>query len=299
MAVCEPMDRVAMCTAVIVNYRCADQTVACVASLRRWGLRVVVVDNASGDGSVEALRRALPDVELVVSDRNRGFGGGCNLGFERALRREVDYVLLLNPDAEAEPRLLDELLAEAARHPEAGIVGGRVLGMDGRTVQYEAGRFPWWSLSGLHARATAEDFETEFVTGALMLIDGDLLRDGLRFDENYFLYVEDLDLCREVIARGRTLRVNTRARIRHREGGTQAGDAVLGGLRPLQLECMTRGKVYFARKRLSGVRRLVALATICVLKPVAGVLRYGRVGFLPLYFRALRDGFRLPVRRSG
>jgi len=112
------------------------------------------------------------------------------------------------------------------------------------------------------------------------------------------LYVEDLDFCREVVARGRTLRVNTRARIRHREGGTQPGDAVLGGMRPLQLECMTRGKVYFARKRLSGLRRLVALATICVAKPIAGVLRYGRVGFLPLYFRAVRDGFRLPVRRG-
>jgi len=284
--------------AVVVNYRCAEQTRACVSSLHRAapGIRVVVVENDSGDA--DALRGGLDGAELVVSDRNRGFGGGCNLGIERALEDEsVRHVLLVNPDAEAEPGLVDELLATAAAHPEAGIVGGRVVGPDGERVQYESGRFPWWSMGRLHGKAPAEEFETEFVTGALMLIDAALLRDGLRFDESYFLYVEDLDFCREVVARGRTLRVNTRARLRHREGGTQDDGAVLGAMRPLQLRNMTRGKVYFARKRLPWWQRAVALFSICVAKPLLGVLRYGRVGFLPLYYRAVAEGFRIPVRR--
>ncbi len=296
------------CAAVIVNYRSADLTIGCVNSLARTApeLNIFVVENGSEDDSREVLTCGLDDAELIVSEKNLGFGGGCNLGIERALANpRVRYVLLVNPDAEAEPEMVAHLLETAARHPEAGIVGGRVLSMDGESVHYENGRFTWWSLASGHAPAPegkdgkAVEFDTEFITGALMLIDASLLRDGLAFDENYFLYVEDLDLCRQVRARGRTLRVTTKARLRHMDGGTQRGDgAILGNMRPLQLQCMTRGKVYFARKWLPWGQRLIALAVITIAKPLAGVVRFAAVRFLPLYFRAIREGFAMDVGKT-
>lgn len=283
------------CVAVIVNYRCADQTRACIESLD--GLRAIVVDNASGDDSLERLA----GLEVIASPSNLGFGGGCNLGIERALEDPtVRYVLLINPDAVAEPDLLDELLRGAARHPEAAIIGGRILAMDGETVLFENGRFPGPSISGLHVPAPPLVFEfpSPFVTGALMLIEAAELRKGLRFDESYFLYVEDLDFCHQVLRRDRAIMINTRARIRHVDGGTQCDDKpVLGKMRALQLRCLTRGKVYFARKFVRGWKLWVVLATLGLFKPLAAVVRYRRIGFLPLYFRAFWRGLRMPVER--
>ena len=284
------------CVAVIVNYRCADQTRACVESLPD-DLRIVVVDNASGDDSLERLA----GLEVIASDENLGFGGGCNLGFERALEDDtVRYVLLINPDAIAEPDLLDELLRGAARHPEAAIIGGRILSLDGESVLFENGRFPGPTISKLHVPAPKAPFEftSPFVTGALMLIDAAELRRGLRFDENYFLYVEDLDLCHQVLRRDRAIVVNTRAVIRHADGGTQSQDKpVLGHMRALQLRCLTRGKVYFARKFVRGWKLAVVLLALGLVKPFAAVLRYRRIGFLPLYFRAFWQGLRMPVEK--
>ena len=129
-----------------------------------------------------------------------------------------------------------------------------------------------------------------------MHIDAGLLRDGLRFDEGYFLYVEDMDFCRRVIARGRTLRVTRRAVIRHREGGSQATEApALGGLRPTQLRYVTRNKVRFARIWLSPLQRTVFYAVAFVAKPLAAMLTPRQVPRLGSYFAALREGLRMPL----
>jgi len=294
-----------ICCAVIVHYRCRDDVLACLDSLDRHAadLPVVVVENGSGAGVADALREVLRDrehIEVVDAVTNGGFGAGCNRGIERALTRfpDLDSVLLLNPDTVVTAGFLDALRATATRR-RAGIVGGRLLDRDGGNTWFENGRIRPWTLTRCHvpAPAGATEFETGFVTGALMLVDGHLLRDGLRFDEAFFLYAEDMDLCREVQARGRALWINTEAVVRHRGGGSQGeGRAVLGGLRAHQLLHMTRGKVLFARKRLGWAQRLVYLATAVLLRPLAGlVVSGGSVAFLPPYFRGLWQGLTAPL----
>ncbi len=286
--------------AVVVNYRCAESTVACVESLRSGSLpiEVVVVENGSGDASAEDLKRDLPQgSHLVVSAENEGFGAGCNRGIEEALRLHpgLSHVLLVNPDSVVAATCVESLVAEARAHPEAGLVGGRILDLEGDGVQFENGRFRPWTLGRSHVPAPrgARSFECTFVTGALMLLDGDLLREGLRFDPAYFLYVEDLDLCREVVRRGRTLRITLDAEIRHAGGGSQGGeDRTHAGMRPSQLRWITRNKVYFARKWLPLPQRLVFYLTAWLLKPVAGILRFGP-RFLGAYYAALREGSRV------
>jgi GT2 family glycosyltransferase len=290
--------------AVVVTYRCADDAVACLASLAATapGVPVLVVDNASGDGTAERVRAWTAssgrDVTVLELPANLGFGAGCNRGIDRALadRPGLRHVLLLNPDCVVEPGFLDELRATAGRRPEAGIVGGKILSLDGSRVWFEHGRWRPWTLGSAHVPAPTAEPEQEagFVTGALMLVSADLLRDGLRFDERFFLYVEDLDFCREVVRRGRTLWINRRAVVRHRGAGSQPGAAlVVGNLNALQLRHITRNKVWLARKRLPWPQRLVFYAVAWVARPVAGVVRFRNVAFLTAYFRALVEGHRM------
>lgn len=280
--------------AVVVHYRGADDTLACVASLRRQqpAPRIVVVDNASPDGSLATLLGALgnlDDVTVLCSGHNGGFGAGCNLGIGEALRRlpDLGHVLLLNPDATLAPGALAALLDTAARHPRAGIVGCRIDAPDGRPW-FENGRFAGWTLSRFHRPAPpADEYPTTFVTGACMLLAGDLLREGLRFDEDYFLYCEDVDLCREVSARGRELWITSRARATHRGGGSQPGEPVLDELSGERLRWLTRAKVLLAKKRLPAFRRAVFWLVAVLVKPPLGVLRSGSLRFLRPYFEGL------------
>lgn len=290
------------CAAVVVHYRDAEATLRCLASLRRQddALEVVLVDNASPDGSGRALAdavRAWPNVTLLTSWRNGGFGAGCNFAFAHAITRwpKLESVLLLNPDAELHDGALRELRDVMARRVDAGVVGCRIEDERGE-VWFENGRVPEWTLSGSHCAAPAEDeFRTRFVTGACMLVRAELLRAGLRFDESFFLYCEDMDLCREVQSWGFELWITARAHATHRGGGSQPGAPVLGELTAERLYWLTRAKVLFARKRLPLRKRLVFLAVAAICKPLVGALAQRSLRFVGPYLRALRDGLRAPL----
>ena len=294
--------------AVVVNYRCAAQTVACLASLRRAAptMRVYVVDNASGDDSAPVLTAYATEHRAITIDLNpvnSGFGAGCNRAIDIALaiHPKLRHVLLVNPDTTHDAAFVDALRDCAARHPAAGVVGGLIMDGDGQKVWYESGAWRPWTLGPSHESAPTDadgrpldEYQTGFVTGCLMLINADLLRGGLRFDERFFLYCEDVDLCREVVARGGELWVTRRAVIRHASGGTQTDQPfVLGNLRASQLRWITRNKVFLARKQLPYVQQFTALTVAWVLRPIAGVLRFRRIAFLPAYFRALLEGHRV------
>ena len=288
------------CVAVVVHYVDAAATRRCVDSLlaQQPPPRVVVVDNASPDGSgrlLEAAFEGLRDVVLWHAPANGGFGAGCNRGIERALAHWPDlaHVLLLNPDATLVPGALAELEATARRHPTAGLIGCRIDRPDG-SRWFANGRWPAWTLSRFHRPAPAglDEHRTEFVTGCCMLLAGDLLRDGLRFDEDYFLYCEDADLCREVVARGRELWITQRAVAHHGAGGSQPGEPLLGELNAGRLYWLTRGKVLLARRRLGLLQRSVFLTVAWLLKPLLGLVHSRSSRFLGPYLRGLRDGWR-------
>ncbi|MGE0145582.1 MAG: CoA-binding protein [Planctomycetota bacterium] len=288
-------------TAVIVHWIDADSTERAVLSVLAAdpSAKVIVVDNASVDGSGNELAQRLlgnPHVQVLRSPENGGFGSGCNLGIDLALAdARLDFVLLLNPDCELDAAAIGFLCA-TAQETGAGIVGGRLFDGEGAKVQFENGRFRPYSLSRSHvpAPAGATVFRTEFITGALMCIDAKLLRDGLRFDPRFFLYVEDVDLCREAVARGRELWIDLRATARHREGGSQRGEVgVLLGLRAKQLEHLARGKVYLARKRLPWWPRSVFLLSAFLVRPVVAFLLSGRLAASSAWLRGARSGLRI------
>lgn len=285
------------CVAVVVHYRDAASTRACLRSLQAQSPppHVVVVDNDSPDRSGAELhsgRQGSADVDVLRAGHNGGFGAGCNLGIAHALRRwpTLEHVLLLNPDAELAPGALAELRATQRRHPAAGIVGCPILDGDGKPW-FENGRLPRWTLAGFHAAAGhAAEHRTPFVTGACMLLRGELLRQGLRFDERYFLYCEDADLCAQVTQRGGELWITRAARAVHRAGGSQPGERVLGEFTAERLYWLTRSKVLFASRHLTRAQRLCFLALAYTIKPMLGMLLARSTRFLSPYLRGLRDG---------
>lgn len=173
--------------------------------------QVVVVDNASTDGSVDAVRRELPDALIVSNDKNVGFAAACNLG---AARAGEEYLLFLNPDAVLDEDCIDHLLAAAGSVRNAGLVAARLRYPDG-TFQANCRNFPTvtnllFSRGSLLARLLASrisphntvyslpdyDSVTEVPAAAATatLIRRDLFERLRGFDTRFFLYMEDTDL---------------------------------------------------------------------------------------------------------
>ncbi|GIV04589.1 MAG: glycosyl transferase [Fimbriimonadales bacterium] len=170
-------------------------------------VEIIVVDNASSDGSSSMVAECFPQVKLIANPDNRGFGAACNQGLQRAQGR---YALILNADIRAEADALQRLVAFMDAHPDAAACGGQLRYPDGR-IQPSCARelTLWWvfceqsMLAKLFPRTrlfggywrTYWDFsstiETEQVMGACMM----LRRPFPLFDESYFLYCEDTDLC--------------------------------------------------------------------------------------------------------
>jgi N-acetylglucosaminyl-diphospho-decaprenol L-rhamnosyltransferase len=284
--------------AVVVHYRGAHDTLACVQSLRAQGenLRIVVIDNASADDSHRELAAAFAgsaDVSLVRTEKNGGFGAGANLGIAAALAApgRLRHVLLLNPDAQLRPGALAALRACAERHPDAGIVGARIVDADG-SLWFGNGRFPRWTLSRFHCAPPegVAEFACDFVTGCCMLVDAALLYEGLCFDERFFLYGEDADLCCEVHARGRALWITQAAVVEHQGGGSQPGAPVLRELSAERLFWLTRAKVLLAKKRLSTLQRWCFYVVAAFGKPLAALLTGRGVRWIAPYYRGLRAG---------
>ncbi len=227
---------------VIVTFRCRDLALAALRSIEAHAPSLlpatVVVDNASFDGTVEAIREAFPAVRVIEHRRNLGFAAAANRGI--AALPGADVICLLNPDAE----LLDDGIFAAARylqdHPAVGVLGGRILNTDG-TIQPSARAFPShtnalfnrhslltklfpnnrWSRRYLMTDWDHDDIRpVDWVSGAFMLIHRRALDAAGAFDPAYFFSIEDVDFCRRVHAAGLEVRYFPAATVRHRVGGS-------------------------------------------------------------------------------
>jgi N-acetylglucosaminyl-diphospho-decaprenol L-rhamnosyltransferase len=197
---------------VIVSWNTRALTTACLASLPGGAGSVawdaVVVDNASSDGSVAAIRADFPDVHLIANATNVGFAAANNQGIRACAGR---YVLLLNSDTLAAPGSLAALVAFADAHPRAGVVGPRLENPDG---SFQTGPTPFpslWteflSVTGIGRRLTYRGYPsrreaasltaqpTDYVVGACMLARRDAIDEVGVLDEGYFMYSEEPDWC--------------------------------------------------------------------------------------------------------
>lgn len=219
---------------ILVNWNTRDLLRQALRSVREHAgmpVHVIVVDNASSDGSPEMVRAEFPEATLIANPDNRGFGQANNQGF--AASREP-FILLLNSDAELTPGALPALVAELERHPEAGAVGGRLVYPDGR-FQASFAAYPKLLteallLAGLAPRiwgvqypsrresASRRAREVDWVGAACLLLRRAAVDATGGFDPSFHMYAEETDLCRRIHGRGWTVRYSPQAVALHHGG---------------------------------------------------------------------------------
>ena len=219
---------------VVLSWNRREDTLACLRSLAGEPASVVVVDNASSDGSAEAVRREFPEAVLIVNDDNLGFAAGNNAGIRRALADGAEWVLVLNNDVEVEPGFLAPLLAEAARRPAAGALSPKILFADPPDRIWFAGA-RYDPRRGYNGRQRGygerddgrweEPWETDRVCGAAMLVPRALLEDDGLFDEELFAYSEDTDWSLRVRERGHGLWLVPVSRVHHKVSASSGGES--------------------------------------------------------------------------
>lgn len=249
---------------VIVSYNTRDLLRRCIASTRGLGLppHVVVVDNASRDGSAAMVAHEFPDVTLHTNRANFGFAAATNQGI-RAVLEDCELILLLNPDAWLCPGALREMMGFMHAHPRVGACGVRLVYPDGRP-QEGAWRFPtlwmaWLDLfpprgpllgrlqgSYLNGRYAEEQGSTPFPIdhplGAAMMIRRETLIDVGLFDEQYWMYAEEVDWCFRCKAAGWAIWQVPSARVAH------VGGASASQFRARSFEALHRSRLRFVHK---------------------------------------------------
>ncbi len=226
---------------IIVAFNARDDLAETLESLTsappRTPHEIVVVDNASTDGAGALARDRFPHVRVIDAGGNLGFAKANNLGIRAT---DADTLLLLNPDTRVPAGAIDRLVERLAQLPRAAILAPRIVDADGRAELSIGGPVNPWregarkALLALDARGsgaarrwierqTVRERHVHWVTGACLLVHrSDAEAAGL-FDERYFLYMEDVDFCAAVRARGRHVVFSPVAEIIHRRGRSGKG----------------------------------------------------------------------------
>jgi GT2 family glycosyltransferase len=246
---------------------------------------VIVVDNASSDGSQEMVQRCFPLVRLIPNTENQGFARANNQAIRQS---QGDYIMLLNSDAFVMEGAVEGLLDVMNSSPDIGIAGADLVYPDGR-AQVRHGPLPTLfseirSLYGLDKSSGAENIKssgkvlsTGVVSGACLMVRRKMLDEIGLLDENIFMFSEEIDLCRRAHEAGYRVVQVPSARVVHCEGGSTGHDE-------RRLLLLYKGKLYYFRKhsgRLAAALLLAAMWTGTLGKLlVYGALRilsHGRV----------------------
>lgn len=260
---------------LVISYNTLAMTRACLASVAaqtRLPHEVILLDNASPDGSAAALGAEFPGLRLIASPENHGFARGNTIAAREACG---EYLLLLNPDTVVQDGAIDRLVAFAGRCPRAGIWGGRTVFADGRLNPMSVfGDQTLWSLVchafGLSAafRGSAAfnpelygawprdtERDVDVVQGSFLLIRRELWERLGGFDPSFVMYGEEADLCRRARALGFQPRMTPEATIIHHAGASSR-------LRSDKQILVLQARVTLARRHLPRWQQPLALALL-------------------------------------
>jgi N-acetylglucosaminyl-diphospho-decaprenol L-rhamnosyltransferase len=255
---------------VVVSWNGAAYLGACLDAARGSDRELIVVDNASSDGTVSLVRERHPDVHLLVNDANLGFACAANRGLGVARGR---HVLFLNPDAIVSDDAIAAARALLDARPDVGLVGVAQRAADGRVIPTVE---PFFSLAALRhssqrrvsAPAGPGPVEIDWCHGAFLLGRRDELRALGGYDERYFLYAEDMDLCFRVHESGKSVVYLPQVSIEH--DGNAAGRELLGERRAAAIFA---SQLAFHRRR-HGVAATLLLRVLATVAFAARALGY-------------------------
>ncbi len=252
---------------IVLNWNNAPETVACLRSLQRLQgpcPQVIVVDNGSGDGSVQAIRQTFPDVLLLETGENLGYAGGNNYGIRYALAQGAEYICILNNDVTVAPSFLRPMLAAFQSHETVGVATPLIAETAepertwelGTTLNRRTG-----IVSRLHggepvsALQTLAPFAVDIASGAAMVVRREVFERVGLLDEGFFLYYEETDWCLAVRRAGYEILAVPSAVVWHKVSAT------VGQTSPLTDYYMLRNHLRLISRHWSGPARWRLLAS--------------------------------------
>lgn len=218
---------------------------------------IVIIDNGSQDGSIERLKADFannPSVYFILNSKNFGFAAGVNIGIRFALEREADYVFLLNNDAVVDVECIENMCIAMEEFPDVGVVGPRIFYYrDPEKIWHGGGYFSRIKTGvvipekGEFAdKCYEKSRQVTFLTGCAMLVKREVFEKIGLFDEDYFLYEEDLDFCLRASRAGFKLLYVPSAKVWHKIGTISKSRTS-----PFVLYNMARSHIIFLRKNFS------------------------------------------------
>jgi GT2 family glycosyltransferase len=241
---------------VVLNWNGKVDTIECLKSLHGVQyprFEVIVVDNASTDGSVQAISEAFPSLTLIPVAKNLGYAGGNNAGIRHALQKGADYVLLLNNDTTVDPLFLSIMVDTAEGNPDVAMLGAKILFANsdnriwfiGATWNREACRGHHRAIGEVDEPPHTGIVETDYVTGCALLIRSATIRRIGLMEEEFFLYYEEADWCFHARRQGFRCLVALDALVWHKASSSTGGRDS-----PLTLYFMERNRLLWAERNL-------------------------------------------------
>ena len=242
------------------------------------------------------LQHGLKRIELIRSDSNLGFCAGNNIGMEFGTRVEADYFLVLNNDTTCEPTFLEPMVHAAEARADVGLIGGIICYHDDpNTIWWAGGTFNLFiemkrngAIQTLDNIKHKDIFETDWITGCMMLIPRKIFESVGGFDEEFFIWSEDWDISLRVRKKGYKLLVVPSAKIYHKIGKS------LGIVTPLCHYYATRNKLLLRKKHYNWIMRMVSFIIWFIPTRVVRYTQFiiqGRYDLLHAGFCAIRDYF--------
>jgi len=250
---------------VILNWNGKEDTVECLASVKKLdysNFEIILVDNGSVDGSVEAISTQYPDMTLLQTGENLGYAGGNNVGINWALEKDIDYILLLNNDTIIATDLLSAFVNAAKLLPSSSILGAKIYFYDkpdtlwfaGGLWRNESNGFEHIRFGQLDSHEFNHKIEVDYITGCALFADAVTFKEIGLLDDTFFLTYEETDWCYRARAKGHKCIVIPEAKLWHKVSSSFGGADS-----PLVNYFMTRNKLLWAKKHLSFLIRMALL----------------------------------------
>lgn len=264
----------------VLNWNRTEETIRCLESVFKQDYplaRVLLIDNGSVSGVVQTIRAwaakqdlstvatpadsvapppGIRELAIIETGKNLGYAAGNNVAFRLAINWGMDWVLVLNNDTRLPLDFVSQLLVTARVRPQAGLIGSRIvtprngLSYDGGRLLYAFGVYALWRWHGHHG-----EVQVNFVPGCAVLVRTAMLIDIGLFDEDYFLYTEDVDLSYRALKAGWQLIINLHTSVEHELSSSLGGPHT-----PLYYYYVTRNTLIFIHRRLSGFTRVSAFS---------------------------------------
>ena len=257
-------------TVIVLNWNGKDLTIDCLESLQRvnyLNFNILVVDNGSTDGSVELLKEKFPEVSILVLEKNLGYAGGNNRGFDSLKHDQPEYVIFLNNDTIVDENFIEPLVKQLLTHKKASQTVPKIYyENDPKLIWYAGGIVNLWTGSIYHlgirqydGLAYSKTHKTKYATGCCFCMRYEEFKEFGGFDEAFPMYSEDVDLSLWIRAAGKQVWFVPNSKIWHKVSASLGGEFSFG-----KIVRKARGIFLLIKKHANVVQWL----TLIVLLPI-------------------------------